>query len=439
MSFCEVFSSCFKIHGCDNSPQARSYLSGLMGKAQRKNMERIEEDVGEVHYDALHHFISKSPWDEHKVMDQIASMAEESLGNHPNSALYLDETSFVKKGNCSVGVQRQYCGRLGKTENCQVGVFAALGRSDRSALVDYRLFLPKSWAEDEARCAKAGIPEENRNHQSKGQLALEMVKQARKRGMNFQWVGGDEVYGNALPDALEDIGEVFLMDIASNAHVWIEEPIFRFENPGVGRPRTHATLSKDSPESVTVCELVKKHFDQQNQKIVIRHTTKGALEAEIWVTDVWTCDRQRRQARKRRLVVRRERDGSFKYSLTNAPKELGAQKLAYMQAQRFWIERSFQDAKSELGMADYEVRGWRGWHHHMALVSMAMMFLLRERLACADQIPLLSCRDLVELLAFYLPRQTKNKELLVKQMRKRHRQRQRDIDRHSKSQYFVPK
>lgn len=135
------------------------------------------------------------------------------LGRHSDTALYLDESSFVKKGNASVGVKRQYCGRVGKLENCQVGVFLSLGAGTKVAPVDFRLFLPEEWAQDTARCAKAKVPEAHRQHLTKTELALEMVKQAKARGSTHRWIGGGEVYGNnhAFTNALEDLGDIFLM------------------------------------------------------------------------------------------------------------------------------------------------------------------------------------------------------------------------------------
>jgi SRSO17 transposase len=133
-------------------------------------------------------------------------------------------------------------------------------------------------------------------------------------------------------------------------------------------------------------------------------------------------------------VAREEADGTFKYSLTNAPESTGIETLAYMQAQRFWIERAFQDAKSELGMAQYEVRSWKGWHHHIALVCLAMLFVLKERLLAAEHTPLLSARDIVELLAYYLPRRNKTEEQILESMQLRHRQRASDITRRKNNQ-----
>jgi SRSO17 transposase len=219
--FCDMFSGHFVVRGRDNSQHASDYLSGLLGTQRRKNIGRIEEDVAQSNYQSMQQLLSDSPWDHHTLLDDVGREADALLGRHRDTALYLDESGFVKKGNASVGVQRQYCGRLGKIENSQVGVFACLGRGERATLVDFRLFLPQAWAEDEERCEKAKVPEEERRHRTKTQLALEMIEAARRRGLTYQWIGGDEVYGNntALTDAIDGMGEVFLMDVALSLHV----------------------------------------------------------------------------------------------------------------------------------------------------------------------------------------------------------------------------
>ena len=198
-------------------------------------------------------------------MARLAEETEATLGGAAETALYVDESSFVKKGEASVGVQRQYCGRLGKLENCQVGVFAALGRGPRAALVDFRLFLPEAWARDPERCAKAKVPETERVHRTKTELALAMVVAARARGSSHQWVGGDEVYGNnhAFTAALDEMGEVFLMDVASNLRVWENDPGPRLPRPKPGkngRPRTRAQATPPAAKAVSVQMLTAKCF-----------------------------------------------------------------------------------------------------------------------------------------------------------------------------------
>jgi SRSO17 transposase len=428
-----MFEHHFIIRGHDVSRHARHYLSGLLGTQRRKNIERIEADVAESDYQGMQQFVSDSPWDHMAVMRQLAQEAEKELGGEVATALYVDESSFVKKGNASVGVQRQYCGRLGKLENCQVGVFVSLGRGQQATLVDFRLFLPEAWARDSQRCAKAKVPEAEQVHRTKTELALAMIAAARARGSTHRWVGGDEVYGNnhVFTDALEELGEIFLMDVASNMKVWASDPAPRMPSPGKGgkgRPCTRAQATPQAARAVRVETLSAKYFAAEARAVMIRDATKGPLRAPVWVRPVWVWDGKSPTARARLLIVREEADGTFKYSISNAAADTTWERLAYMQAQRFWIERCFQDAKSELGMAQYEVRGWPGWHHHMALSCLALLFLLKERCAARAYTPLMSARDIVELLAIYLPRRPRNEAEVLRQMQQRHEARQRDLD-----------
>lgn len=426
---CKMFEHHFVVRGKDVAQHARHYLSGLLGTQRRKNIERIEADVAESNYQGMQQFLSDSPWDHQAVMHQVAGLAEQTVGGAGDTALYLDETSFAKKGNASVGVQRQYCGRLGKLENCQVGVFLSLGRGTRSTLVDFRLFLPQAWAEDTARCDKAKVPQAQRVHHTKTELALQMVRAARQRGSTHQWIGGDEVYGNsqAFTAALEDLGEVFLMDVARNTPVWLHDPTPPAQ-PHKPRRRGRPAVLRPAGESITVQALAARHCAKQSRELSIRESTRAEVRARIWVREVWLWDEHQQRSRSRLLIVRQEADGSFKYSLSNASADTPWERLAYMQAQRFWIERAFQDAKSELGMAQYELRGWPGWHHHMTLVCMALLFLTRERCLGQKDTPLLSARDIVELLAIYLPRRSRDPTEIIRQMQRRHHARQRDID-----------
>lgn len=430
---CEMFEHHFIVRGHDVIHHARHYLSGLLGTRRRKNIECIRSDVADSDYEGMQQFVSDSPWDHTAVMDQIAREAEATLGGTADTGLYVDETSSVKKGEASVGVQRQYCGRLGKVENCQVGVFLSLGRGVRASLVDFRLFLPKAWANDAKRCAKAKVPEAHRVHRTKPELALEMVVAARARGSTHRWVGGDAAYGgnHAFTTALEDMGETFLMDVACKLRVWENDPGPQLPPPKPsrkGRPRKSVPAVPAPPKAVRVDVLATRHFATAAREVTIRDATKGPLHAKVWVRPVWVWDGKSPTARQRLLIVRQEADGTFKYALSNAAADTPWERLAFMQAQRFWIERCFQDAKSELGMAQYEVRGWRGWHHHMTLVCLAMLFLLKERCRAKQHTPLLSARDIVELLAIYLPRRPRNEAEVLRQMRRRHAARQRDLD-----------
>jgi len=438
---CRAYRAHFQSGRHDLSPHARHYLTGLLGLHVRKNIGRIDERLATANYQGMQQFISDSPWDAGALLRQISRDAEALLGGHADTALYLDETSFAKKGDASVGVQRQYCGRLGKMENCQVGVFACLGQGERAALVDFKLFLPESWVRDPARCRKAKIPEAERRHRTKAELALVMVRQARELGLSHQWIGGDEIYGNNRPltDALEDDGEVFLMDINRNHQLWDRDPMGRVPAavPGRGRPATRRVAD---PQAVrrSAAAWTEAGFAGACRPVTLRASTRGPLTAKLWVMPVWQWDPEDHRARRRRLVVRQEADGTFKYSLSNAAETVTWERLGYMQAQRFWIERAFQDAKSELGMADYEVRSWNGWHHHMALVCLALLFSVKERVALATHLPLLTVRDLVELFEIYLPRRARNETEIWAAMEQRHQARQRAIDSANKKHQPKP-
>jgi SRSO17 transposase len=307
LPFCADFQNHFRVHQRDVFVHARHYLTGLLGRSTRKNIYRLEETLAEANYQGMQQFISDSPWDESGVMRQLRQDTEQLLGGHADTALYLDETSFVKKGSASVGVQRQYCGRLGKLENCQVGVFACLGRGERVILTDFRLFLPQSWAEAPDRCQQAKVPENERRHQTKGELALAMVRQARAEGLSHQWIGGDEIYGNNRPltDALEDLGEVFLMDINANHQLWDRDPVGRMPeaNGGVGGPPTRPVADAQAVRKHAAL-WVQERFAGTHQRVELRASTRGTLRAKIWVGEVWQWDTTDSRARRRWLVVR---------------------------------------------------------------------------------------------------------------------------------------
>ncbi len=187
MGFCEKYERHFIGQGRNSVGHARDYLTGLLGTQRRKNIETIGNDVTDSDYQGMEQFISSSPWCHRSLMDDVARDANELLGDKNETGLMVDESSFPKKGKSSVGVKRQWSGRAGKLENCQVGVFASLARGDEFALVDFRLYLPEDWAKDELRCKKANIPPQHRIYKPKWEQALEMVRQARTNGVRFGW------------------------------------------------------------------------------------------------------------------------------------------------------------------------------------------------------------------------------------------------------------
>jgi len=413
---------------------ARHYLSGLLGTQRRKNIEVIGEDVRGSDYQGMEQFISSSPWDHRGVMDQVALDANELLGDEELAGLYIDESSFLKKGHASVGVQRQWSGRAGKIENCQVGVYACLGQGDRVCLTDYRLYLPKAWSEDPPRLDKAKVPQDWRAYRSKHDQALDMIRRAQELGLKFGWVGFDSLYGNKreLVNAVEDLGLRFVGDVSKTTKVWTTRPLLLKPSakPARGRPLKNYRLSDDNQaEYRDVASLADDDFDARCRRVCYRKGTKGELWTEVWVRQVWTWEPGAEEPRERLLIVRRDSDGAYKYTLSNLPAGKSWAYYAWAQAQRFWIEHAFHEAKSQLGMAQYQVRLWKGWHHHMAMVAMALLFSQKLRTNNAHSAPLLSLRDITELLDYYLPRKRIDETHVLNNIKQRHERRLRDIQR----------
>jgi SRSO17 transposase len=394
-------------------------------QAQRKNMERMAEVVPESDDQVLQHFLSNSRWDERGVLDQVALEADALLGGTPESALLIDESGITKKGRHSVGVARQWNGRLGKVDNCQVGVFAALSRGREATLIDTRLYLPKCWTDDAARCAAVGVPTASRELKSKPQLALEMVRHNRHLGVRFAWVGMDGLYGKdpALLRALDRDGETFMADVHKDQFIYLEDP-----QPHIPSATSGRRVAQCEPLRVDAWAAAQP--ESAWQRVALRESTKGELQVDVLHRRVWLWDGEETDAHCWHLIVRREikaRD-EIKYSLSNAPALTAAARLAQMQGQRYWVERTFQDGKSQAGLDHYQARGWRSWHHHMALVMMAMLFMLNERKASRDTYPLLSCADVETLLAHVLPRRDVDLEEVIRQLQVRHQRRQASID-----------
>jgi SRSO17 transposase len=408
---------------------AQQYLKGLI-QTRRKNMERMTEVIPDSDEQSMQHFITNSPWDHRPVLDQVAKDCDRHLGGHPDSALFIDESGIPKKGKKSVGVARQWCGRLGKVDNCQVGVFAALSQGKRVCLIDTRLYMPQEWIDNKARRRKAGVPD-NVVFKTKGEQALEMVHQARQNGVRFSWVGADGGYGKD-PDflcRLEDAHEVFLVDVHKDQSIYFDDPVPYVPDRQSNKGRKPTRLVAGVP-SQRVDKWVAQQPESAWQRISFRDSSRGKLKADFLVRKIWIWNKRETFGRQFTLIVRRDLDSAntFKYSLTNSPSETPTERLAFMQGQRYFIEHSFQDAKGQVGLDHYQTRKWRSWHHHMTLVIMAMLFMLETKMNTEENLPLLSCFDITQMLSYYLPRRDVTEEEIMRQMEFRHRQRQASID-----------
>jgi SRSO17 transposase len=323
-----------------------------------------------------------------------------------------------------------------------VAVFGVLTDGVRHAPVDMRLYLPKVWIEDPARCDEAEVPQTARKLTSKSEHALDIVRQARARGMRFNWVGVDAGYGKepAFLRALDAMQEVFVADVHSNQRVWPEPPELRIppSTPGRGRP---ATKRQAAAASVTVEALVATFGAVDWTRCTLRDSTRGKLRVDLAHRRVWLWDGEEAKAQCWHLVVRREVGSpkTIKYTLCNAPADTPVLHLGQMQGHRYWVERTFEDAKGQCGLADYQVLGWRAWHHHVTMVMLAMLFIAEQRVAHQPGLELLTPRDIVEMLKETLPRKPEGRDALIARINQRHARRRGAIEsRYRTQQKTVP-
>jgi SRSO17 transposase len=408
-----------------------------MQAGSRKNMDRMAEVVPDSKSRNLQQFLTHSKWSHREVIDQVAQDADKLLGDSREACLLIDESGFAKQGKRSVGVCRQWLGRLGKVDNGQVAVFGSLANGRYAAPVDVRLYLPEQWTEDPKRCERAGVPEGERVFRTKTELALEIVRHGRRNNLRFGWVGVDAGYGKGpgFCFALDEMGETFVVALHSDFHVYLEDPKPYVPKKTNKRGRTFQKYRTDK-ESVEVGGFVGSLPAGTWKTMTLRDTTRGRLKVRICSLPVYVWDGESDRVKCWTLIVTKSLGGNpdTKISLSNASKQTTFRRLGWMQRQRYWVERVFEDGKSECGMADYQVRKWSAWHHHMALVMMAMLFILSERIRHKDTYPLLSCSDIEELLARFLPRRDVTKEQIISQLEYRHRQRQKAIDSYARRQ-----
>jgi SRSO17 transposase len=434
--FVSRYGQFFRTKTRDNAAVAGRYLRGL-AQAENCTFASMATVVDDSCAQQFQHFISNSPWDHKPVLARIGQDADRLLGGRPSSCLIIDESSFAKQGDRSVGVVRQWSGRLGKVDNCQVAVFGVLTDGQRHTPVDMRLYLPKGWIDDTARCEQAGVPLDARTLTSKSEHALDMVRQARARGMRFEWVGIDAGYGKepAFLRALDDMNEVFVADVHRTQRIWTERPelVVPPSQSGRGRP---ALKRQASVKPVTAESLVKGFGAADWMRCVLRDGTRGELRVDVGHRRVWVWDGEEETPRCWHLIVRREVKSAqtIKYSLSNAAPNTPVLRLGQMQGYRYWVERAFEDAKGECGLADYQALSWRSWHHHVTMVMLAMLFIAEQRAAHQPGLALLTPRDIVEMLKQTLPRKPQGKGALAARINERHQRRRVAIESRFRTQ-----
>jgi len=420
--------------------KAQQYLEGIFcAERGKRNIERMVEEVSGSDYESLQHFITDSPWDSKGLMLELAKNVSRKLQPFGKIGCTVDEKAHLKKGTKSVGVARQYAGTAGKVDNCQVAVYLSLCAGKYAALSNFRLYLPREWTDDEKRCQKAGIPIKDAVFNTKQQLALDMIGEHLDHEVQFDYVNGDGLYGNGFEfsKGLQSLGINYVLDVHRDQPIYTLEPMISVPMAEEGKGGRKPTLPKSDIPPTAVEDYAKSLRKNQFKEVRIRPTTKGWLTALIHVTTVWVWDKKSddMQAIEQTLVIRKPLDkkDKTKYSLSNIPVDKQCvEEFAYMQAQRFWIERCFRDDSHDLGMSDYQVRTNKGFFNHMTLTCIALEWVLKERLENAGDIPLLSVNDIRILIAKEIRSSIdydcdKNRG---KQLEKRHRQRQNDINRY---------
>jgi len=401
-------------------------------QSQLRNIEQISEDTG-ADYHQMQHFITESNWEAREVINQVAVEVSTVLPKRKLTGLIIDESGWVKKGNKSVGVGWQYCGNVGKISNSQVAVFACLSNGDFASMVDARLYLPKDWCDDPARCEEAGIPKENRGFKTKLDLAVDIIHQQVENGVTFDFIGADGYYGNDVNFAskIEELGYLYMVDIHSDQNIYLERPELIVPERKSSRGRTPTKLQATT-ECISVSEHLKTLQANDWQTLKVRNTAKGKLIAKYHFAKVFVWNKISNQIESRTLVIRKIRSAKkrveIKYSITNAHfGQYTPEALAYMQAQRFFVEHSIKESKYILGIDQFQTRKWLAWQHQVALNFMVSSFILKEKIHNFDDLPLLSARDIKEVLVYQLYKQMTEDEMIDKIFH-RHLKRQQDIN-----------
>ena len=359
---------------------AQRFVQGLLLGGERRSVENIAEAIDGCVVRSLQKFIAQSTWQAADVLAELRQQVAETW-HDPEAVLNVDETGFPKKGTKSVGVKRQYSGTLGRTDNCQVGVFLNYWGQPGHTFLDRRLFLPQEWADDTERRAAAGVPA-SVVFRTKPALALEMVADAVASGLAFRWVGGDSLYGDSptFVQGVRALSKWYVLDTSSAAHVWLQEPeiIPAGTQPARGRPTTQArAATKPVPVPEAVAHLPASAW----QPVAVAEGSQGPRMYEYAELQVWFSE-EGLPSGPERLLVRRslsQQETDVKYQRSNAPATIPLAQVAAVGGCRWSIEQDIQAAKGECGLDEYETRGWLGWHHHTALSVLALWFLAWQR------------------------------------------------------------
>lgn len=405
-------------------------IRGLLSDLERKSAEPIAERAGKDR-DRIQYFVGQSPWDHVPLLDELRRQVAQEIGS-PKGVSVLDSSGFPKKGEASVGVARQWCGRLGKVDNCQKGLFLGYVSNFGQVLVDERLYLPEEWAKDAGRRDMCHVPKEVK-FKTIHELSLEMLE--KQRGLlPHRWVTGDDEFGRVpwFREKLRGAGERYLLEIPGHLLVCDAEDPPRAGM--MGRPRKAAFQQAGRwKDEVRQRDWVRIH---------IRDGVKGPIV--VWATRARVKTRSR--AKRGRdvewlLVTRTESETpEYRYYLSNGEVNVPIEEMAHAANARHWIEDCFERAKGRVGMDHYEVRSWGGWHHHMTLSLLALWFLVREQRRLSNATPAITVQQSAEAIGELLRNPEMNtRELAHKITARLRRTEQARIDHWRKFKRLPPR
>lgn len=379
--FLDRFSDCLDQHA--NRAHFRAYVQGQFSDLQRKNVEAIANDQG-VHPRTLQEFLAHYEWVHARVRTRVAEIvATEHAG--PGAIGIIDETSAVKKGVKTPGVQRQYCGAVGKNENCIVTVHLAYTRGDFHCLLDGDLFLPESWAEDRDRCRAAGIPDEV-VYRPKTKIALERYREARNNGIEFDWLTFDEWYGSkpGFLRELVDAGQNYVGETHKRHVVWFSRPTvtYRPYRRKGRKARKTPRVTADSPRPMYIETGIRKDPELQKQpweQWHVKDTDKGPKVVEVKSKIVYPKDDRGLPMPPHQLLIVRDvlKPEEEKYFLTYARDNPNPSRETQLKVgfTRWVVERCFEDDKGCIGLDHYEGRCYTGLIRHLIISAVSLLFL----------------------------------------------------------------
>ncbi len=412
--FHQGYSPWMRTRTRDTSQYGLDYMSGLLRMEAKRTINNIARTAG-VPEQNMQQFISDSPWPGYDLI----TVLQQDIGDHAQfqqeSVLLIDESADEKAGKESAGAGRQHNGRLGKVEMSQVGVFSSLTNNGYHTWVDGELYFPKKWFTEAyvGRRKRIGLPED-RVFATKLELALQMSKRVHENGLPFCAIDCDSLYGRAgwLRDAFDQEGFEYYADIPKNTEVYLSRPLVIYGQTREGEP----SKKREIMGMAYSAKELKYHSQTKWKKITLRPNERGMLQAKFARLRVWTV-RDDDSLREEWLLIRQGKKQTT-YSLSNASKTTSLLTMAQRKSQRYFIERSNQDVKSELGWDEFQAIKYRAWEHNLALTIMASWFITETRLEWAqkyerdpkllekyetDVLPTLSMANVRQLLRATMP------------------------------------